>query len=65
MSHMEPTTRVGEHGEAIELLFAGVLGDFKTFGFLPVVLDFFFNLVGLVLFFHLGRHLSVLDWLNG
>ena len=52
MAHVQPAGRVGEHAQAIEGLFTGLLGDLKAAGVFPVLLGFLFYLVGAILCVH-------------
>ena len=52
MPHMQLAAGVGEHGEAVELLFSLLLGDCKTVVLFPVFLGLFLNFMRMIMLFH-------------
>jgi hypothetical protein len=54
MAHMQASTGVGEHRQAIKLVLTGLVLDLKTVIFLPIGLYGRFDIMGGIIFFHLS-----------
>jgi hypothetical protein len=52
VAHMQFTTGIGKHGEAVEFLLPAILCDLEAFVVVPILLDAGFNQLRLVLGFH-------------
>src|SRR5690606_2076069 len=58
MAHVQATTRVGEHRQAIEFFLAGLFAGLARLRLLPVLLGLLFYLFGTIVIFHGARLLS-------